>query len=192
MSLYSLRKEARGRDLVELGRYEYLFDEYDEGVLKVRLKEPLTQQQLDQLQAELEGKGVHLIEPVYQYLDPPELVIHARKEQPWLAIAALALLALGGGIALYWWIYKPEIKPNWTWVAGGISMAGVGAGLSYYGFSKSRLELALPGLGLAGGGIYLSVREFMPKPAKQFKNVHTKYATPVAEGDWVATGDFKT
>ncbi len=33
MSLYSLTKSARGTDIRKLGRFEYLFDEYDEGKL---------------------------------------------------------------------------------------------------------------------------------------------------------------
>ena len=193
MSLYSLNSRLEGTSLKELPSYESHLGEGEEAELHVLLSRPLKQEELDLLDAELRGKGVSLLEPVYQYLDPPELVIHARKEQPFLGIVALVLLALAGGIALYWFIFRPKIAPRWDWVAGGMAMGVTGAGLAYYGFEKRKTPLGLAGVGLVGGGTYLAVREFMPKPKvkKRFSNLHTKYSSPTEEGEWVKTGDFK-
>ncbi|RLC72505.1 MAG: hypothetical protein DRI26_02855 [Chloroflexi bacterium] len=92
-----------------------------------------------------------------------------------------------------------------TWpLAGGIALTLIGVGSTAYGVAKKKPEIILPNLAFMGVGGYLVYKEIkkpappappappVPPAKREFKEVYTKYASPAGEGDWVATGDFRT
>ena len=186
--LYQLAKRVRGTNLLDLPEYEHLFNEHDEGTLTVGLREALTQEELDLLQQDLEGKIV-LTQPIYQYLDPPELVIPFRKEIAPLAIAAMAIATLAIGGVIYWKLTGLEVKPRPTWAAAGVTLTGLGAGAALYGYQKSKPLVTIPGLAATGGGLFLAIREFIPRKPPPGETEYSidgdeaRYSGPVMLGE---------
>jgi len=152
---------ATGTDIAELPQYEHLLAEGQEADLVAGLREPLPQAGLDSLQTALEADGVDLLEPVCQYPESRELHIAFRKGQPFLVIIAAALAAIGGFIA-WWKLSGRVIKPRAGWVAAGAATALTGVLTAFTGMRRRRPLLTYPGLGIAGVGSFLAIREFIP------------------------------
>jgi len=168
MALYKLRN-TNAEDIEELPRYEHLFEENEEGEVVVGLENPLSQEEVDWLQADLEERRVNLTEPITEYPDIPELHIPFRKGHPQFWPIVLALLGIGGGIT-YWMVHKKieewirRIKPNWGIVAGGLTGIIGGSILAWHGTRRRKPVEWIPGFGATGVGTYFTIREFLPKP----------------------------
>ena len=142
--------ENLGSDISFLGDYEVCYQEGDTGELRLYVDQPLSYDDVSQLEYEICSQGVVLIGPIKQ--DARVVVISFQK-----AIAPLAIIAIivGGIVAiaaglLGWQIFKYSKLgvPVIVWVVG------LGA-LAYLLFSSEPAKQA-GGLAIQAGKVYVT------------------------------------
>jgi len=160
-----------GYDIQRLPKLEHRLEEGSGWKLTVGLQEEIPKEKLDSFHAELKSRKVNLIRPVIK--KGREIYVFFRKGQPVLWQIAGALIAVIGLGFLLWWVLDrlhvpgipPFPKPRWDWVLGGFATALIGSTIGWYSVRRRRPFLGLTGLSATGAGVYLAVREFIPKKA---------------------------
>ena len=141
--------ENLGSDISFLGDYEVCYQEHDTGELRLYVDQPLSYDDINQMEYEICSQGIVLTEPIKQ--DARVVVISFQK-----AIAPLAIIAIivGGIVAiaaslLGWQIFKYTKLgvPIWVWAVGGIA-------LLYLLFSSKPAKQA-GGLAIQAGKVYV-------------------------------------